>query len=80
MSDLMTPIVDSNEACLAQDLMISEFFCTTCSETVVDSMVVTTELLRKSTMEVPRKKEATVSEENTMTTHAACGEKKDVTR
>ena len=47
-------------------------------------MVVTTELLRKSMMEVPRKKEATVSEENTMTTHAACGktagEKKDVTR
>ena len=36
-------------------------------------MVVTTELLRKSTMEVPRKKEATVSEENTMTTHTACG-------
>ena len=36
-------------------------------------MVVTTELLRKSTMEVPRKKEATVSEENTMTTHAAYG-------
>ena len=36
-------------------------------------MVVTTELLRKSTMEVPRKKEATVSEEITMITHAACG-------
>ena len=35
-------------------------------------MVVTTELLRKSTMEVARKKEATVSEENTMITHAAC--------
>ena len=51
--------------------MIREFFCTTCSETVVDSMVVTTELLRKSTMEVPRKKEATVSEENTMITHTA---------
>ena len=36
-------------------------------------MVVTTERLTKSEMEVPRKKEATVSEENTMMTHTACG-------
>ena len=34
-------------------------------------MVVTTDLLTKSTMEVARKKDATVSEENTMTTHTA---------
>ena len=44
----------------------------TWSEAVVDSMVVTTDLLTKSEMEVPRKKEATVSEEKTMTTHTAC--------
>ena len=34
-------------------------------------MVVTTDLLTKSTMDVARKKDATVSEENTMTTHTA---------
>ena len=45
----------------------------TWSEAVVDSMVVTTDLLTKSTMEVARKKEATVSEENTMMTHTAFG-------
>ena len=39
----------------------------------MDPMVVTTDLLTKSTMEVARKKEATVSEENTMTTHTAFG-------
>ena len=46
-------------------------FSCTCKEAVVDSMVVTTDLLTKSTMVVVRKKVATVSEENTMMTHTA---------
>ena len=40
-------------------------------------MVVTTDLLTKSTIDVPRKKEATVSDENTMITHTAY-EKNDI--